>query len=88
MIDGELTFRVGDELTTARPGTLAFARRGVHHTLANLSDAQAGYGLICTPAGFERYFDRLAAEADGVDPPPEAAKSYPETIVVGPQIGM
>jgi quercetin dioxygenase-like cupin family protein len=87
VLAGELTVRVGETLTTAGPGTLAFAARGVHHTLANLSASEARYGLICTPAGFERYFDRLAAEAAGVDPPPEASKPFPETIVVGPPIG-
>ena len=43
--------------------------------------------LDCTPAGFERYFDRLQAELTGHAPPPEAAGPFPETIVVGPQIG-
>jgi hypothetical protein len=66
---------------------VVFAPRGSHHTLANLSVAQARYLLVCTPAGFERYFDRMAAEAAGVDPPPEAMKPYPETTVVGPRIG-
>ena len=86
VLEGELTFQLGEELRTAGPGELAFAARGAHHTLANLSDAPARYLLICTPASFERYFDRLAAEAAGTEPPPEAAKPYPETIVVGPPI--
>jgi len=86
VLEGALTFQLGDELRTAGPGELVFAPRGAHHTLANLSAAPARYLLICTPASFERYFDRLAAEADGTDPPPEAAKPYPETIVVGPPI--
>jgi mannose-6-phosphate isomerase-like protein (cupin superfamily) len=87
VLEGELTFQLGDERRTAGPGELAFAARGDHHTLANLSDAPARYLLICTPASFERYFDRLAAKATGSQPPPEAAKPYPETIVVGPPIG-
>jgi hypothetical protein len=36
---------------------------------------------------FERYFDRLAAKAAGVDPPPEASGPIPEVITVGPPIG-
>jgi quercetin dioxygenase-like cupin family protein len=86
VLDGRLTFQLGDELRTAGPGELAFAPRGAYHTLANLSADPARYLLICTPASFERYFDRLAAEAAGTEPPPEAAKPYPETIVVGPPI--
>src|SRR3954449_7666468 len=69
VLDGELTFQLGDELRTATPGELVFAPRDAHHTLANLSAAPARYLLVCTPAGFERYFDRLAAEAAGPEPP-------------------
>jgi quercetin dioxygenase-like cupin family protein len=87
VIDGELTFQLGDELVTATSGQLVFAGGGAHHTLANLSDAEARYLLVCTPAGFERYFDRTAAERAGVEPPASALEPYPETIVVGPRIG-
>jgi quercetin dioxygenase-like cupin family protein len=87
VLEGELTFQLGDELVTRGPGELAFAARGVHHTFANLSDAEARTLLICTPAGFERYFQRMAAREAGVDPPPEALEPWPEVTVVGPRIG-
>jgi len=87
VVEGELTFQLGDALATAPAGTLAFAPGGVEHTLANLGPAEARYLLLCTPAGFERYFDRIAAEAAGVAPPPEAAGPIPETTVVGGHIG-
>ena len=86
VLEGELTFQLGERIATARPGQLVFAGRGSHHTLANFGSAPARYLLTCTPAGFERYFDRLQAELTGSEPPPEAAGSFPETIVVGPQI--
>ena len=87
VLEGELTFQLNEQIVTARPGQLAFAARGRHHTLANLGSVPARYVLTCTPAGFERYFDRLQAEISGVEPPPEAAGPIPETTVVGPQIG-
>ncbi len=87
VIEGELTFQLEDKLFTRKRGKLAFAPRGVPHTFANLSGAEARTLIICTPAGFERYFDRLAAEQAGVEPPPEASKPIPEVIVVGPRIG-
>ena len=86
VLEGELTFQLGERITTARPGQVVFAGRGSHHTLANFGSAPARYLLTCTPAGFERYFDRLQAELTGSEPPPEAAGSFPETTVVGPQI--
>jgi len=87
ILDGELTFQLGEEVFTRGAGELAFAGRGAHHTFANQSDAEARMVLICTPAGFDRYFQRMAARAAGVDPPPEALEPWPEVTVVGPQIG-
>ena len=86
VLEGELTFQVGDELTAAAAGSLVFVPRGIHHTLANPNDAPARYLLVITPGGFERHFDKIAAEQAGVDPPETAAKPYPETIVVGPPL--
>jgi quercetin dioxygenase-like cupin family protein len=87
VLEGSPTFQLGDELRTAGPGEVVFAPRGAHHTLANLSDAPAHYVLVCTPAGFERYFARLAAEQAGEDPPSWALEPIPEVTRVGPRIG-
>jgi hypothetical protein len=45
------------------------------HTYANLSGKEARVLLLCTPAGFERYFGRLAAEYAGVEPRSRAGRS-------------
>ena len=87
VLEGELTFQLEDEVFTRTRGELAFAPRNVPHTFANLSGADARTLIICTPAGFERYFDRMAAEWAGIEPPASALEPYPETIVVGPRIG-
>jgi quercetin dioxygenase-like cupin family protein len=87
ILEGELTFQLGDDLVTRGAGDVAFAPRGVPHTYANLSGAPARALLVITPAGFERYFDRLTAEITGAAPPPEASNPIPEVITVGPPIG-
>ena len=87
VLEGELTFRLKDELFTRKQGELAFAPRGVPHTFANPGDADARTLIVCTPAGFERYFDRMAAREAGIEPPPEATEPWPEVTVVGPRIG-
>lgn len=87
VLEGELTFQLDDDVFTRRAGELAFAPRGVAHTYANLSGAPARALLVITPAGFERYFDQLAARITGREPPPEAAKPIPEVITVGPPLG-
>jgi quercetin dioxygenase-like cupin family protein len=86
VLDGELIFQLGEELFTRRAGELAFAPRNVAHTYANHSEAPARALLVCTPAGFERYFARMAAERDGVEPPDWALQPTPEVVRLGPQI--
>jgi quercetin dioxygenase-like cupin family protein len=87
VLEGELTFQVRDELFTAGRGALAFAPGGVVHTFANLGDAPARYLLLCTPAGFEGYFARLAAQAAGTEPPSWALAPTPPVTTVGGRIG-
>jgi hypothetical protein len=55
------------------------------HTYANLSGKEARVLLLCTPARFARYFDRLAAEYAGLQPP-EPSGPIPKARVVGPRI--
>ena len=86
MLEGELIFQVEDELMTKRAGEISFAQRNVAHALANHSDADARYLLVCTPAGLERHFARAAAASQGVEPPDWAVQPSPEVTVVGPQI--
>lgn len=87
MVEGELTFSVAGELITARPDDVVFVPRGVHHALANRTDAPARYLLVCTPAGFERLLARRAAVAAGEEPEPWTLGPEPEVTVVGPPLG-
>jgi mannose-6-phosphate isomerase-like protein (cupin superfamily) len=86
VIEGELTFQLRDELFQATAGQVAFAPRGVPHTFTNLGERPARYLIVCTPAGFERYFARIAAKRRGVDPPEWALQPIPEVNHVGPPI--
>jgi mannose-6-phosphate isomerase-like protein (cupin superfamily) len=78
VLAGELTFQLADQIVTKEAGEVAFAPRGVHHMFANLSDGPASYLVVCTPAGFERYFD----EGERWAP-----KDLPERFAVGPPLG-
>ena len=84
VLEGEVTFRVGDQVTIAGPGSFAFAPSDLAHTFANRGDKDARLLVLCSPAGFERYFDRLAADfARGVWPSP-AQPDADAAIAVGP----
>ena len=86
VIEGELTFQLGEKLFSAKAGELAFAPRGVPHTYANLSAAPTRHLIVCTPGGFERYFARMAAERLSTDPPEWALQPIPEVTTVGSRI--
>jgi quercetin dioxygenase-like cupin family protein len=86
VMEGELIFQLRDEYFTVGAGQLAFAPRGVPHTYANLSGAPAHQLIICTPAGFERYFARMAAERQGTKPPERAKQPLPQVTSLGPPI--
>lgn len=84
VLEGELTFQLGDDVFTRHAGELTFAPRGASHTYANLGGVLARALPVIAPAGFERYFDGIAARIRGTDPPPEVAKPIPEVVAVSP----
>lgn len=86
VLDGELTFQVGNRKTKGKPGDLVFARRGVPHTLENAGDTPARYLLVLTPSGFEREFARRAARDAGTAPPQWALQPIPQISYIGPRI--
>src|SRR3954451_9578650 len=88
VLEGELIFQVDAAIVTKGAGELSFAARNVPHTLANHSDAPARYLLVCTPAGFEPHWARMAADEAGIEPPDWALQPIPEVTVVGPQIAV
>ena len=86
VLEGELTFRLGEETLVLGPGELVHVPGGAVHTFANFSGAPARQLIICRPAGFERNFARMAAEIEGVDPPDWALQPVPEVTKVGPPL--
>lgn len=62
VLHGELTFQVEGQMLTGGPGTFVFAARGVAHTFANRTEREARLLVLCAPAGFETYFEQLAAD--------------------------
>lgn len=86
VLEGELTFQVGDELTTVAAGDWLLAPRGIPHTFANHSRQRARTLIAVTPAGFERYFRLVRAELTNTEPPADALSPRSITEHVGPPI--
>jgi uncharacterized RmlC-like cupin family protein len=70
VLEGEIGVELGGTTSVARPGDLVLKPRGVPHAFWNAGDAPARILEVVTPAGFERYFERLG-ELFAVPGPPD-----------------
>jgi quercetin dioxygenase-like cupin family protein len=61
VLEGTVTFLIGDETREAGPGTFVCAPPGTVHTFSNKTDQPARFLNFNTPAGWERYMRELAA---------------------------
>jgi quercetin dioxygenase-like cupin family protein len=60
VIEGELRFMLGDELSRAPAGSFVFVPRGTPHCFQNVGDSPARILVLFNPSGMERFFDRFA----------------------------
>lgn len=65
VLEGCLTFLVGDEVITAPVGSAVIQPRGVRHTFWNGTNASARSLDIATPSGLERFYEDVAAAVVG-----------------------
>lgn len=95
VLDGQMTFHIGDDVHVAEAGAFAYAPRGVVHAFT-IDVEPTRVLIIATPAGFERFAMELGEPAESDDmpagltlPPPDvlvpAAARY-DIEIVGPPI--
>lgn len=61
VIEGEFGVRIGGETFTAGPGTLIIKPKDVPHAFWNATDRPARILEIISPAGFDHFFEEIAA---------------------------
>jgi quercetin dioxygenase-like cupin family protein len=71
LLEGEIEFRLGDDVVTAGPGDFVNVPRGTVHSFFNASTATARMILTFTPAGMEHFF------LETLDPAPNGATEVP-----------
>jgi len=54
VLEGELTFWLGDECRAATPGDFVFGPRGIRHRF-QVESEEARFLILVTPAGFEEF---------------------------------
>ena len=62
VLSGEFLFKAGAEQQTLPAGSSIWLPRGIPHTWANMSAAEAKLILVCQPGGFEKFFDEMGRE--------------------------
>ena len=65
VLEGEFTFKIGDEVTTGGPGTCAFMPRNVPHAWKNSGSVPGRVVFLYTPAGAGRFVEEM------LDHPPD-----------------
>lgn len=90
ILEGEVVLQIGTDRVTASAGATAFLPRGIPHTYQNFSGAPARLLVLVTPAGLDRFFERLSAgTAPGQRPDPDFFQSLVSEYgmqVVGPPL--
>ena len=71
VLEGEVTFLLGERTFTASAGAFAFVPRGTVHTFSNQGTREARLLVIISPPGFERAFEEMSAVAPRADQPPD-----------------
>ena len=79
LIEGDLRFKLGEEMHHAPQGSFVFVPKGTPHNFQNVGDRPARILVMFTPAGMEAFFDRFSQLAA---PDPSAFKS------IGGEVGM
>jgi quercetin dioxygenase-like cupin family protein len=70
VVDGTLTFRVGEETIEAHPGSFIFIPPGIVHAFSNRSEAPATCVNAYVPGGFEGFFVEMDEAMAGGRPDP------------------
>src|SRR5262245_21157762 len=74
VLSGEVTFKVGEEVTVGGPGACAFIPRGVAHAWKNSGAETARVLFLYTPASAGGFFEELLVRPIGSFNGPEANK--------------
>jgi mannose-6-phosphate isomerase-like protein (cupin superfamily) len=71
VLEGELEFRVAEDILKVGAGSWLFVQKGTLHTYKNSGTQPAKYLGVLTPAGIEKFFEEVSVPAvDRSSPPP------------------
>lgn len=89
ILEGEITFQIGDEHIVAKPGTFANMPVGSLHSFKNNTNTDARMIISVAPAGLERMFLEAGQPIAYGQPAPRPTQAEIERLLaVAPQYGV
>jgi quercetin dioxygenase-like cupin family protein len=80
VLEGEVTFTIGEEIIPAKPGTFVFAPRDVAHMYKIDNSNPAKIITMLVPAGLENLFIDCSVPASAYKLPPEGVETDMEKL--------
>jgi quercetin dioxygenase-like cupin family protein len=77
VLEGEMTFRIGEETIKASPGSFVFGPKDVPHTYT-VDSGPARLLFLLSPAGFEGFVEAISKPAKARTLPPPQAETPPD----------
>jgi quercetin dioxygenase-like cupin family protein len=77
VLEGEMTFHIGDETIKARPGSFVFGPKDVPHTYT-VDSGPARLLFLLSPAGFEGFVEAISKPAKERTLPPPQTEAPPD----------
>jgi quercetin dioxygenase-like cupin family protein len=90
VIEGEITFQVGDQKIVGRPGSFVQGPRGIPHTFKNNGKTPARMLVFVMPAGFENFVKEFAQAVPSFDSPaiPITPQEIEKLLATAPKYGI
>ena len=90
VLEGEITFQIGDEKIAARPGTFIQGPRGIPHTFKNPGTSPARMLAFVMPSGFENFVKGFATRVPSFDSPaiPVMQSEIEKLLATAPKYGV
>ena len=88
VLEGEITFQVGDERIVAGPGTFINMPIGNLHAFKNETDKTAKMLIFYAPAGLEAYFFEVGQPFEGELPPKPTQEEIDKLLEAAPRYGI
>ena len=90
VLEGEVTFQIGDQTITGKTGTFVQGPRGIPHSFKNNGKLPARMLVYITPAGFENFVKEFAQPVASFDSPaiPVNQDEINKLIAAAPKYGI